>query len=121
MKTTTKHFDYFVKECKKALLDFGITGWDITYEHAPLDRGEAATSFSLPQRAAVIRLNLEWSWAKVTEKELKISAWHEVAHFIIARLDLIGRDRYVSETELTDSNEEAVNTIINFLRKIKHI
>ncbi len=121
MKTNTKHFDYFVKECKKSLGEFGITGWDITYEQTKLGDVLAETSFRIPESVATIRLNTEWKYDKITQDDLKTTAWHEVCHFIHARLDGIGRTRFCSESELIEADEQAVNTIINFLRKIKYI
>lgn len=120
MKTTSKHFDYFVKECKKALNDFGITDWDVTYLQVDIDE-MAATTFRIPSKTATVCLASEWKHNSITQDDLKITAWHEASHFVMARLFLIGNARFCSDSELIEADEEATNTIVNFLRKIKHI
>lgn len=120
MKTTKKHFEYFVKECKKAIKLLGISGWDITYFHGgnQLKGAMAETSTTLETKVAGIYLSKDWPYSTVSYADLKFTAYHEACHLIMARLHCLARCRYVSESEIKEADEEAVNTLTYTLRRL---
>lgn len=122
MKISTKQFNYFVKECKKRVSDFGLSGWDITYTLEDGMQSLAECRTKIPQEAATISLSSDWkSYKKVTKQDLRITANHEMCHLLVARLDCIGRCRFVSESEAEEANEQIANSLVHFMRLHKII
>lgn len=124
MKTTVKQFDYFYKMCKRYVKYFGLYEWDLSYEHGRLDDGIVANcSTSMPQMSATIRFNTErhQNLSKLTNEEIRMTALHEVSHLLIAKLDLSARSRFITEDEIHGYDEEIVNRIFNFAKRMKAV
>lgn len=122
MKTTKKHFDYFVQECKKRVNDFGLFSWDVVYYHERLDGKLAQCRTGIPDAQAYISLSTDWrGFNQITKEDLRFTAAHEVCHLLVARLNLIGSSRFCSESEMEEADEQIANNLVNFMRRHKII
>lgn len=122
VKTTSADFDYFIAECEKRVVDFGLAGWDIAYTHVDNIDALAQCTTRIPQSCATISLSTDWkSYRRVTREDLRLTANHEMAHLLVARIDSIGRSRWCDESEIVEANEQVANTLVSFMRKYKII
>lgn len=118
MKTTKKHFDLFVKECKKRVDDFGLHGWDIVYFHSDLDGSLAQCRTKIPEAQAAIYLNTEWKGYKtVTNQDIILTANHEIGHLLTARMMGVGSSRWADDSEMYEASEQVSNALVHFMRK----
>lgn len=110
-KTTKKHFDLFVKEAKKWIDFWGLTDWRIYFYHEDWSDayGDAKAWYSWDIAGHVGSLCLNTSWkCDLCENEVRKTAFHEVCHILLGRLDVLATRRYLREGEL----EEEVHAII---------
>lgn len=115
-KTTDYHFQLFKEECQKWLGIFGMKGWRVDYFHSEdIENSRASYSLHLTGRVCSFYLSPKWDKLNpVTDKNVKISAFHEVCHVLLARLVVIGESRFVHADEF---NEEA-HAIIRILENV---
>jgi len=112
IKTTKKQFKQFKDHCLRWIELFGITTWDITiYKEELHDRYIAETRLSYNSKSASIVLN-----TKINKNtDLDQTALHEVLHCALGDITTVAERRYVTETEITNAVESAVNTLVNTL------
>lgn len=109
MKTSKKDFEKFKGFCKKWVDYFGVTDWEIEISHKSpkgikelKDRDPVAwTWFCVQGRRATISLNTEWGSDKPTERNLELTAFHEVYEVMLGEQTEIGSrgDASVDEKE----------------------
>ena len=111
MKTTKKDFALFKQECEKWLRVLQLTDWDVIYHHGKVaDKDPAAFSAGYAMNVA-ITFGRSWN-IRVTRKEIKKSAFHEVGEILLAQLNIIGRSRYiVSEGEFGRESHAIINRL----------
>jgi len=120
MKATSKHLELYKKEVLRWLDDFKISGWEYHFEFDEKDEeNTAGAKWSLEGRTITFELSRNQEKKNLTENAINISALHEVLHVIFARLMTLASRRYTSETEIKESAEETVNTLINYILKEK--
>ncbi len=118
MKTTKKHFELFIKECKYWINKFGLRGWCIDYTNERLvDGNKADVSWKMISRVA--RINLEPIWGDkdeiykvITDKMIRQTAFHEVCELLLGRLGMMA-DGKIANTK--DATEEETHNIIRTL------
>lgn len=118
MKTSSKHFALFKKECQHWIDKFGLKEWDITFERMNLesDDPDATTGAQcvadIKNRIAALVLQADWD-IKVTNQMVKRMAFHEVCHVLLWRLVWLTQERYISEGEATSEAHAIIRRMEN--------
>lgn len=105
---TNKDFELFQKEFKKWQKLFGLIGYQVYFKYEPLDGSFACINVKQGDSVATVRLNSVVSNDDKPYRDVRKSAKHEAIHLLIGRLEMNGRYRYTSETELYEAAEELV-------------
>jgi hypothetical protein len=117
MKATQRHLDLYKKEILRWLNLFKISGWEFYFEFDEKDKENTAGSkWNLEGRTMIFELSRHQKRKYLTDESIKISALHEVLHVIFARLSTLASRRYTSETEIKESIEEVVTTLLNYFK-----
>lgn len=116
-KTTKKDFELFRAEVQKWLGLFGLHGWDVDIEHEEVlvDCLATCSRSELKERTATIALSPNWSDYKVTDEQVKRSAFHEVMELLFTRIDLLARDRFVQEREIREEIHNLIRIMENLI------
>lgn len=109
-KTNKRHFETFKTECEKWIAFFGLKSWKVCYTHEEMTDARADVFTNLGGRVATIRLAKKWDTI-ITEKDVKLSAFHEVCELFIARLTTLAQSRYITASELEEANHEIIRTL----------
>ena len=117
-KTSKEDFKLFKQECKKWMKIFGLTDWEPYFLHLSKKGSDALAgcSFNVVSRGATFHLNKNWADDVVSDKEIKITAFHEVTELLLGPLNYLSRERYVA----VDQIEEATHAIIRRLENVAY-
>ena len=116
MKTTPAHFKTFCDYARIHVAAFGLTDWEISYEHAQVEGFFATASTNLAARKATITLSVDVGNDAPTDEMLDKSALHEVLHVLLAPLaDLIVTDRKVTHKEAEGAEHGIVMRLLAIL------
>ena len=84
-KTTQKHFDFFVVQCKTCITLFGLKDWGISFAHESLGEGFLALCRFNNQDAHLARIFFAKEWLdQPTYRAISRIAYHEVCHILLA-------------------------------------
>ena len=102
-------FEIFKKTFTKYQEEFGLTGYQIYFEHKSL-KVSAFAQIIADQRnaAATVILNSKLLPENIPFKNVKRSAKHEAIHLLLERLEHLARCRYIGEEEIYEAVEELV-------------
>ncbi len=114
-----EYFKAFVEEGKKWISRFGLLDWRIEFHVGdscgsyPPNRvdpeARAFVTWRIEARAAGIFLERRWAPGELTEYAVRRSAFHEVYHIVVGRLNMLATMRFL-DCEQTIAEE--VHTII---------
>ena len=112
MKTTKKQFAIFKSEIKKLVKIYGLTSWEVICVYEKIDERSIATTAADPDpRIVVFTLNTEFMGDKITDKEVKDIALHEVFELLLNRLeDMVCTSR---QKEAREEVHAIIQTLIN--------
>lgn len=115
--TTDEHFEIFKTECRKWVNILGLMGWEIFYSHKPVkESSRANASYHVMGRIATLNLEPVWKDSDVSsDDEIRRIAFHEVCEVLMARIAIIGKDRYISESEIDEEVHNVIRTLENVL------
>ena len=119
MKTTKKQFELFKSECERIIDKWGITGWRIEYLHDKnVEDERASIGSNLLGKAVTFYFPVNWKDTINPNNQIIInSAKHEVCHFLAVRLRTLAVQRFTSEDEVYEANEELARLIENAVKK----
>ena len=121
MPTTTKaDFKLFKKESEKWIDIIGLKGFEFRFCHALFDGDDNSTfadvSWDTAGRCAYINLYKEWpDIYQKNDNEVRIAAFHEVAHVFIGKLGNLARARYIKEREIEEEEHAIIRTLEGIL------
>lgn len=117
-KTTKKHFGIFKTECERLIKKAGLGGWSVKIFHrkCETENATAEIEYGMINRSVIIVFDTEWdeNYRILTPEAVRVTAKHEIAHLIIARLAVSAEARFITESEVTEAKEE----IARILEKI---
>lgn len=117
-KTTEQHFELFKKEVKKYIEEFGLKGWEVSYEHKCKDEDNySSLRYSMMNRTATFSLTKNWGdeVTPLTSEAIRESALHEVLHLLLARFYTLAGARFIEEEELREEDEAIVTNLVNYI------
>ncbi len=111
MKNEFSDFQRYFKEYQKR---FGLIGWDVSFKYKALKEYLALIDMNDIFQTATVKLNNE---PDEDDKPLNIKklAKHESIHLLIGRLFLLALNRFATESEIKQANEELVNKLENLI------
>jgi len=116
-KTTEAHFKLFKAECKRWIEKFGLTDWEIHFEHGGLDEGDVARcTRNVNSRIAKLSLCEEWpegAMDPLNNDTVAAAAFEETCHVLLYGLSSCAYARFIMEHEI----EEAEHALI---RRLEH-
>ena len=114
MKTTSAHFRIFERECRKWIKIFGLYDWEVFIQHNKIE-SRAEINYNLRNKLATITFSKEWTnYNHIPVQDIRLTAFHEVMELMLARLVVVGRSRWVDESE----SDEASHDVI---RRLEHV
>ncbi len=119
MKTTTKHFEIFEKECRKWVDYFELNNYSIRFEVTKLAETEfAECNYDIGAASSMIGLCSNWdtSIRGLSEEQIKKYAKHEVIHLLLARFSAQAYERFINKNELKEAEEELVRKLENIIK-----
>ena len=115
-KTTKKHFKTFTEEARYWVGVFGLVDWDIDFYHSEGNDELACCGAEPEGRCARIDLNTNWpEGIEITDRSLKMAAFHEVCELLFYPLCSLAKDRYISEVAIETEKHAIIRTLENVL------
>lgn len=115
-KTTKKNFELFKKEAERWIKEFGLIGWEIDILHSNIASDHVAkTNFDACNRWATIRLGKDWGETKISDFEMRKTAFRETAEVLLAKLRCMGTDKFVDAREVDEAIHIVIRTLENVL------
>jgi len=115
MKLSNKHLNIFKKECKKWIDILKLDNWEVYYGWQDKEGTFASIYTDLSGYVATIYLSRDWG-DDYNNAQLKRTAKHEVIHLLLSRLSENARSRFITETDLAESEEELVRKLEKIIK-----
>jgi len=112
VKTTTRDFAIFKKECRRWIEYFGLIDWRVVIVHEELDEKEDAWGRCIGSREgkiATIILNKDGGPAE--DKHIKLTAFHEVVELLLMEMHSMILDRSIDRFDV----DRVVHTVVRTL------
>ena len=100
-KTTKKDFAEFKKEAEKWLDYFGLTEWELYWEHSDIGDATARCQFNDTQKTLLFILNTKTN----SKLNFRLSAFHEVCEALLAPMTDLVLNTYNSDITTRYSHE----------------
>ena len=118
-QTTQTDFQLFQSHVYKWINYFGLKSWHIQFKHEDIGTANAQVAFREISGVAEFTLNKTW-YEQTEEKKIKTikrSAFHEVIHLLLGKIDALALSRSISEKELDKEIHEVVRILENTIYK----
>lgn len=123
MKTSKRDFESFQRYCHLWADRFGLLDWQIRYEHRSHNRDGrkffATTDAHPHSRLAVVALSVSWPGLTVTAERLDSTALHEILHIVLAEMEEVAWERFVSEAEYNAAREISIVRLENAIFRMR--
>ena len=116
MKTSTKDFDYFIKEVSYWIPKLNLQNYGIIFVHMELEQKEsmAWVDVSLENKTATFGLSTDWNWLKPDRYHLSKNAFHECCELMLYKLDNSLTEFY-SYKYVNEMRHEVIRTLESVL------
>ncbi len=127
MKITGRHFKIFRRECRRWLRFFGLTDWQVYYEHREADTDDRAwCETKLSARTATIGLNAVWDcepddYGIDANEEMRKAAFHEVVELLLSPLYSEALYRFTTGDALVEADHGIVRRLENAVYTRKEV
>lgn len=112
MKTTTAHYNYFVKRCKHWVNFFGLKHFELNFRHV-FDEFLATASIKVTGDTMVtFSLCKDWGQFPITYTELDKCAFHEVCHLLLSEMDHACR-AYIADFRVDGMGHKVIRCLEN--------
>ncbi|MBC2712046.1 MAG: hypothetical protein HGJ94_14000 [Desulfosarcina sp.] len=117
-KLTSAQIGIFKEECRYWIEKFGLVGWEIDITTGQFNDNAAVISFDTVNRWAVIKLSDHWPQEKITDQELRITAYHEVYELLLSKFRSIVSSNTSQDKQDVD---EQIHIVIRTLENLHFI
>lgn len=108
MITTVKQFEEFIKCCKRWIKRFELNGWEFEYIHTEIKEAYASVDVDLEGRLIKVKFAKH---LEVDHIDIEATAKHEMIHALLGRFAQLSDERYTSQRELYEAEEELVRKL----------
>ena len=112
-ETSDADYSYFQKRFQHWAGFYGLHEWKIYFKHEDIENAYAYICISAIGRCCTVYLAINWPQKPLKEK-LDESAFHEATHLLLGKIDILSRDRYISEDQI--NNE--IHGIVRILERV---
>jgi predicted SprT family Zn-dependent metalloprotease len=113
-KTTKKHLKIFIEECLKWIDFFGLKGWEAEFKHKKSKDSYGGGYLWTNAMACEIYLSSSWP-EKPTEKQVRNTAKHEIAHLLLRPVVGLASEMYSYEGMVESREHEIINKIMGLM------
>lgn len=99
--------------CNHYINLFGLHQWKIEYIHEELNNENAIIRTHSGGKMAEISLSTKCTG------NLRVIALHEILHLLLDRIHNLSKERFVSNREVDEADEEVVRTLTNVIRRFE--
>lgn len=110
-----RDFILFQREFKVWQERLGLTGYKVYFRYEHLDSCFASIKVGWDNMVAVVTFNSSISKEDKPDLAIKKVALHEALHLLLARVNQCAKRRYVTEDQIFEADEEAVNKLERLL------
>ena len=114
-KTTKKDFEVFKEEARKWINIFGLISWEVEFEHKNINEFLASVSFDADNRCATLYLSPDWGQRKISDYEIKRTAFHESCELLMCGMRRISERRFITLAEIDTETHRIIRTLENVL------
>jgi len=122
VKLSKRDFKLFKKEFKWWADAFGCQDWDVYIEHAAgegdSEKNLADILWVIDDRAARVRVSLDWGKIKFDANYVQCQASHEARHLLFARLHSLAEDRSATEDEIAEEVHAISQKLEHFFKRV---
>ena len=111
MAKNNKDFEVFQREFKRYQEYFGLTGYEVRFEHKPLNSAIAKIEIEQGEMVAYVALNSKSHTLVEHPIEAKKTAKHEAIHLLIGRLREYAYYRFIIPDHICEAGEELVRRL----------
>jgi len=108
MKQSGKDFQVFKAEFEKYQKLLGLEGWQVFFEHSPIEDKFAQLFYVLVDGCATAVLNSKLPSSLQNHRNVKRDAKHEAVHLLLARFVWYAHQRSATKEVLDEAEEEIV-------------
>jgi hypothetical protein len=111
--TSHEDFEVFKERVQFWSKEFGLTEWCLYFYHERIEDRFATCAANYRGKVASFVLNMDWDeeYKPHDWTELDRTARHEVIHLLLAPLEILARERFTTEGEITAVVEGLVRRI----------
>jgi len=114
--TSKADFKLFKQTCLYYLELFGVTEYEIEFRHRELTSNVLALTRYWTSREdhkmLTFELAINWDGVKITPEEIENTAFHEVLHAFLARLNNLSCERFCNEKDIDEEIHILINRIM---------
>lgn len=112
-QTPRQEFEEFKRECEKWIKFFGLTDFQIYYEHRPMKDCFGQCDIDVPGRVCTIALSNNVTEENEPFKHISTTAFHEVLHVFFAKITHLATCRYCQPEEIREEEEGLIRRFEN--------
>lgn len=110
--TTEKHFKEFKRVARHWIKRLGLTDWQVHFLHEGKNNDVFARCYiNVAGRVATLELQKDWDGDKVSMAQVRRSARHEVGELLLLPLEVMAKDRFVSEAHISETQHGIVRRL----------
>lgn len=112
---TKKQAEIFYKSCRYWIKHFGLSDWYIDWDMYKDDSDHRAFAvINLEAKYASIFIVQDWGdTVDVTEKDLQLTAFHEVCEIMLGELSYLAEDRSVTPNQIVQATHSIIQRLTN--------
>lgn len=120
-KTSKDDFKLFKRTFLEWCVKFGLNDWEVSFRWEEPDGHEACGGIArnTPGRNATVYLYRTWTMP-VTRTDVVRTAIHEFSHLLIADMEHLAGQRFVTESEIDICRESLARRFENAFAPVKH-
>ncbi|KKM85999.1 hypothetical protein LCGC14_1283310, partial [marine sediment metagenome] len=98
-KTSKAEFNRFKKEFQRQVEILGLKGYEVYFDHLPLNNEYANISMDEPGKVVTVCYSSELKQIDYDVRSPELSAKHEAIHLLLHRLRFLGEERFTASSE----------------------
>jgi len=111
--TTVTDFRWFQRHVKHYMKRYRLSHWIIQFRHEQPERSISQVLYDEDEERATFILAKDWDGQEVSAVEIRITALHEVAHLVMAKLCTLAEQRHISKGQIDEEEHMVISRMIH--------